>query len=298
MKTEEARKVRIMSNSSLVTYRDWSPHYDNQRSRITDITIHHMAGNLSLQACGRTFHVRQASAHYGITSQGAIGQYVDESHTAWANANWYSNLRSVTIELANDQIGGNWHVSDKAIEACINLCVDICKRNGIKALNYTGTTSGNLTRHNMFCSTTCPGPYLQSKFPYIASEVNKRLKSTPEKLVVDGILGKKSIARAQEWFGCAYRDGVLSAQLYSLRSYFPALQSVTWGKNGSSSVVTIQEFLKSKGYDPGEIDGLLGYKTILALQKFLKAKGFNPGTLDGILGTNTAIALQKFLNAR
>ena len=29
--------------------------------------------------------------------------------------------------------------------------------------------------HKMFTATTCPGPYLESKFPYIASEVNKRL---------------------------------------------------------------------------------------------------------------------------
>lgn len=257
-----------------------------------------MAGNLSLAACGRTFHVREASAHYGITSYGEIGQYVDESHTAWANANWASNLRSVTIELANDQIGGNWHVSDKAIAACINLCVDICKRNGIKSLNYTGTTSGNLTRHNMFVNTTCPGPYLQSKFSYIASEVNKKLNVKPGKLDTDGILGVLSITRLQTWLGSRYKDGVISAQLYSERGHFPALQSVTWGKNGSSTIVTLQTYLTNKGYKPGVIDGLLGINTIKALQSFLKSKKFNPGTIDGILGTNTAIALQKFLNAQ
>ena len=33
----------------------------------------------------------------------------------------------------------------------------------------------------MFVATSCPGPYLQSKFPYIAEEVNKRLQpQTPE----------------------------------------------------------------------------------------------------------------------
>ena len=29
--------------------------------------------------------------------------------------------------------------------------------------------------HKYFAATGCPGPYLSSKFPYIASEVNKRL---------------------------------------------------------------------------------------------------------------------------
>ena len=63
----------------------------------------------------------------------------------------------------------------------IDLCVDICQRNGIKSLNYTGNSKGNLTRHNMFTATTCPGKYLQSKFPYIANEVNKRLDVEEEK---------------------------------------------------------------------------------------------------------------------
>ena len=50
-------------------------------------------------------------------------------------------------------------------------------------MTYDETPNGSLTRHNMFVNTTCPGPYLQSKFPYIAEEVNKRLEgqsiSTP-----------------------------------------------------------------------------------------------------------------------
>lgn len=165
-----------MSNSSLVTYTKLSPHYDSREGTpITDITIHHMAGNLTVYQCGEVFQTREASANYGIDGEGRVGLYVEEKYASWANANAASNRRSITIELANDEIGGNWHVSDTAIGRCIELCADICQRNGITKLNYTGDTNGNLTRHNMFYATACPGPYLQSKFPYIASEVNKRL---------------------------------------------------------------------------------------------------------------------------
>lgn len=165
-----------MSNSSLVNYTKLSPHYDSREGTpITDITIHHMAGDLTVYQCGEVFQSREASANYGIDGEGRIGLYVPEQYASWANANSASNKRSVTIELANDQIGGDWHVYDIAIQKCIELVADICKRNGITKLNYTGDTSGNLTRHNMFYATACPGPYLQSKFPYIASEVNKRL---------------------------------------------------------------------------------------------------------------------------
>ena len=68
-------------------------------------------------------------------------------------------------------------MSDKALEALVTLWVDICKRNNIPGLNFTGDTAGNLTQHNYFTVTECPGPYLKSKFQYIADadEVNKRL---------------------------------------------------------------------------------------------------------------------------
>lgn len=165
-----------MSNSSLVTYTKLSPHYySREGTPITDITIHHMAGNLTVYQCGEVFQTREASANYGIDGEGRVGLYVEEKNASWANANASSNRRSITIELANDEIGGEWHVSDTALYKCIDLCVDICQRNGIKELRYTGDTSGNLTRHNMFYATACPGAYLQSKFPYIESEVNKRL---------------------------------------------------------------------------------------------------------------------------
>lgn len=167
-----------MSNSSLVNYTRISPNRNSPRNhKIDKITIHHMAGNSSIETCGNVFapSSRQASSNYGIGSDGRVGMYVEEKDRSWCSSSASNDHRAVTIEVANDGGAPDWHVSDKAIAKLIDLCVDICKRNGISKLNYTGTTSGNLTRHNMFKNTNCPGPYLQSKFPYIASEVNKRL---------------------------------------------------------------------------------------------------------------------------
>ena len=100
---------------------------------------------------------------------------MEEKDRSWCSSNGANDNRAVTIEVANDQIGGNWHVSDTALEKLIELCADICKRNGIPKLNYTGDTKGNLTMHKWFAATACPGPYLESKFPYIAEQVNQRL---------------------------------------------------------------------------------------------------------------------------
>jgi N-acetylmuramoyl-L-alanine amidase len=169
-----------MSNSSLINYTLLSPNHSGARKYpLTKITIHHMAGNLSVEQCGQLFQNRgrPASSNYGIGTDGRVGLYVDEKNRAWTSASYDNDNRAVTIEVANDEIGGNWHVSDAALEKCIELCTDICRRNGIKALNYTGNPSGNLTMHCWFAQTACPGPYLKSKLPDIAEEVNRRLNA-------------------------------------------------------------------------------------------------------------------------
>lgn len=172
-----------MSNSPLVNHTRISPNSTNpRRGKIKKITIHHVAGNLSVEAVGNIFAPasRKASSNYGVDNQGRVGMYVEEKNRAWTSSNAANDNQAVTIEVAN--IGGapDWKVGDVALEKTIELCVDICKRNGIEKLIYTGDASGNLTRHNMFANTTCPGPYLQSKFPYITDEVNKRLNAPME----------------------------------------------------------------------------------------------------------------------
>lgn len=168
-----------MSKSKLVDYTKISPNSSARTAKIDKITIHHMAGNLSVETCGNVFQNtdRQASSNYGVGTDGRIGLYVDESRRAWTSSNRDNDNRAVTIEVANDGGSPDWHVSDKALEATVALCVDICQRNGIKKLNFTGDKSGNLTMHKWFASTLCPGPYLESKFPYIAEEVNRRLSA-------------------------------------------------------------------------------------------------------------------------
>lgn len=166
-----------MSKSSLVTYTDITSHKSKGRGgkKVDKIFVHHMAGNLTVKQCGNVFRNNAASAHYGVNGKN-IGCYVDEADTAWHCGNFSYNLRSIGIELANDQgASGKWHVSNNTIETTIQLIADICKRNGIRKLNYTGDLKGNLCMHCWVASTACPGPYLKGKFQYIADEVNKLL---------------------------------------------------------------------------------------------------------------------------
>lgn len=169
-----------MSNSPLVVFTKLSPHRAPRTAAIDTITIHHMAGNASIEVCAQAFQgTRKASSNYGIGADGRVGLYVPESDRAATSSSTKNDNRAITIEVANDGGDPDWHVSDKALAKLIDLCVDICQRNGIERLNFTGDKTGNLTMHKWFAPTACPGPYLASKFPYIAAEVNKRLGVAP-----------------------------------------------------------------------------------------------------------------------
>lgn len=167
-----------MSNSNLVSHYNWSPHHSGKRTKpITKITIHHVAGVVSVEVLGQIFAnpTRYASSQYGIGSDGRIGQYVDEANRAWTSGSSENDNQAVTIEVSNSSVGGQWPVSESVLNRLIDLCVDICKRNGIKAVTFTGDANGTLTLHKYFQNTSCPGPYLESKMPYIAGVINAQL---------------------------------------------------------------------------------------------------------------------------
>lgn len=167
-----------------------------------------MAGVLSVETCGRIFAgtSRQASSNYGIGSDGRIGMYVEECNRSWCSSNANNDHQAVTIEVSNSKNGGNWEVSDHVLARLIELCVDICRRNGIERLNYTGDASGNLTRHNMFAATTCPGPYLQSKFSYIAEQVNKQLEKDKQPIPQPTVNTTYKVGDKVRFTGVLYRD--------------------------------------------------------------------------------------------
>lgn len=174
------------TNSSLVNYTKISPNKTSPRNhKIDTITIHCMAGNLSVESCGNVFapSSRKASSNYGIGSDGRIAMYVEEKDRSWASSNAINDNRAITIEVANDGGAPDWHVSDKALNSLINLITDICKRNNIKELKWKADKSligqvdkQNMTVHRWFKNKACPGDYLYNKHSFIANEVNKKLE--------------------------------------------------------------------------------------------------------------------------
>lgn len=173
-------------DSPLVVYTRWSPNHSGRRTHIVDtITIHCMAGNLSVETCGKIFADpnRKASSQYGIGGDGRIAQYVPEAYRSWCTSSNANDQRAITIEVANSAGAPDWPVTDKAFNALIDLLTDICSRHNIKQLLWRGdpelignTELQNMTVHRWFAAKACPGNYLFNRHATIASAVNKRIK--------------------------------------------------------------------------------------------------------------------------
>lgn len=171
-----------MSKSNLICYTKISPNKTSPRkNKIRKITIHHAVGDISVESLGNLFAnpKYQVASNYGIGSDGRIALYVDESDRAWTSANPENDHQAVNIEVANCTGEPDWKISEKAMKSLVNLCVDICKRNDIEKLVWTGDKTGNLTVHRFFRATLCPGTYLMKKMPWIAEQVNQRLTGVP-----------------------------------------------------------------------------------------------------------------------
>lgn len=175
-----------MSNSSLVSYTKISPNKTSPRNHEIDtVTVHCYVGQVSVEdmAAWLCNPAAEASANYGIGSDGRIGQFVKEEDRSWCSSNKDNDHRAITIECASDKTHP-YAINDKVYAALINLLVDICQRNGIDALRWQADKSligqpekQNMTAHRWFAAKECPGDYLYSRFGQIADEVNARLGS-------------------------------------------------------------------------------------------------------------------------
>lgn len=246
-----------MSYSKLVEYVNLSPNCSKPRNqKINAIVIHHMAGNASIESVGEMFakESRQASSNYGIGTDGRIACYVDEENRAWTTGSREIDNRAITFEVANCSGSPEWKVSDQALEATISLCTDICRRYGFK-LNYTGDKTGNLHMHKWYQNTNCPGPYLESKFPYIAEEVNRRLgvEPAPEAKV-------EAVTELPVLKNGSKGDTVQALQILLIGTEpgYPCGKFGVDGYFGSATESAVKKFQRNNNLDA---DGVVGPKT-------------------------------------
>ena len=128
------------TNSSLVAYTKLSPNHSGQRNHAIDrITPHCVVGQCSAEGLGDWFarSSTQASSNYGIDKDGRVGLYVEEANRSWCSSSSANDQRAVTIECASDTQEPYW-MNDKVYATLIQLCADICRRNGKTRLLWLG----------------------------------------------------------------------------------------------------------------------------------------------------------------
>ncbi len=188
--TNSSKGDNNMSNSSLVNCVVKSPNHSGARThKIDRISPHCVVGQLSAEAIGGCFtsSSRQASCNYGIGKDGRVVLVVDEANRSWCTSSNANDQRAVTIECASDTTEP-YAFNNAVYSKLIDLCADICRRNGKKkllwfadkntALNYNPKADEMvLTVHRWFANKSCPGNWLYGRMQDLANQVNAKLGS-------------------------------------------------------------------------------------------------------------------------
>lgn len=186
-------------NSELVSFTELSPNNSGPRThKIDRITPHCVVGQCSIEALGNLFadKARKASSNYGIGADGRVGLFVDEGNRSWCSSSEENDQRAVTIECASDTTEP-YAFKPVVYERLIELCVDICERNGKSKLLWIADKSAALaykpmpdemllTVHRWFANKSCPGAWMYDRMGDFAAAVtakiaeNKKAEAKPE----------------------------------------------------------------------------------------------------------------------
>jgi len=274
------------TNSSLVSYTQISPNRTSPRNQaITKITIHHCAAIMTVEQFGSLVAntARQMSSNYMIGNDGRIGLYCPESDRSWCSGNAWNDNRAITIEVSNDVYGEPWSISSAAYASLIKLCVDICKRNNIKKLEFTGDNNGSLTYHYMFQATQCPGTWIKNHTAEICDAVNKQLE------IKAGLYTKTLVSGTPIYaeIGKSATDKITVTTKYTIMEE-KVVGYIKYGKLKSGAGWVELETLKRTFNINSSLD-------VKELQVALNSHGFNCGTADGIMGSKTQNAMFQAL---
>ena len=209
------------SNSQLASCTRISPNRNSPRNHAIDrISIHCVVGQCTVERIGEIFAPasRKASSNYGVGLDGRVGLYVEERDRSWCTSSAANDNRAVTIEVASDT-ANPYAVTAKAYAALLDLCTDICQRNGKKKLLWFGNKDKTLdyvpkademvlTVHRWFANKACPGEYLYSRHGEIAAEVTRRLADSPAIAAVDK-LARLGVINSPDYWKQAVKSGAV-----------------------------------------------------------------------------------------
>lgn len=305
------------TNSSLVDVTMMSPNHSGQRThKIDRITPHCVVGNATAEAIGSVFvpTSRQASCNYGIGFDGRVCLIVDEANRSWCSSSNANDQRAITIECASDT-KHPYAMKDAVYAKLIDLCTDICKRNGISKLLWLKDKDTSLkynpkdgeailTAHRWFANKACPGDWLYSRLGELANTVNKKLGTVSKPVSNDT---PKQTLNATQDATAGYKTGDLvqfTGCLHYTSSYKSAVAKAC--KAGIAKVMGVYEG-RPHPYSLKAVTGggstVYGY--VNAQDIVCKATGTRPKTYKVIKGdtlskiakaNNTTVSILRSLN--
>ena len=226
---------------------------------ISGVTVHHMAGNLTLEQCKAALDSNGTGAHYGVAG-GRVAQFVDDYNRAWACGDGIGtgggNDRTISIEHANDH-AAPWTVSEDTLDTGAHLTAAICVYYKLGRPEW----GKNVWPHRHWSATACPGElYGSQKDAYIAraqawydSMVNGAAE--PEKASHGVSQAHAGVSTKTENFGGRYRCTVSKLNVRTA----PSLSGSVVASYGLGQTVVLDDWYKSAdGYIWGRYTGYSG----------------------------------------
>ena len=264
------------TNSSLVAYTLLSPNHSGQRTmKIDRITPHCVVGQCTAEGLGGWFYKSstQASSNYGIDKDGRVGMYVEEKNRSWCTSSNANDQRAITIECASDTTEP-YTMYEVVYDRLIDICVDICKRNGKKKLLWFGDKEKSLnyepkddemliTVHRWFANKSCPGNWLYARLGDLATKVTAQLGGGSAEVIPSGM-------QAREF------ANLTEAQVVAKVG---ALFTTDQKKSGILASVSMAQFILESGYGKSEL-GQNG-NNMFGMKKSLSGNTWTGSTWDG-----------------
>lgn len=258
---------------------------------IEGAVFHHVAGTDGLNYVANA-NSRNSHPTYHVANSGHVTGIVHPDRRPFSTAHSVDNV-AITFEIDNSVAGGNWPVSDAALSAAIDTCVDHARQAGLKrfAKNTPGKDQPGdffIAWHSQYVNTACPGPYITSKLDWIVAECQRRLDGgkpapTPTPTPAPAQKGWEASDFGIGTNATRAQWQVIQGWLKRLGRYSGSVDGVP----GQNTWKGIQTTIKKFGYYSGPIDGIPGTNTAKGMQQYAAAGGGYKGTIDGILGPNS-----------
>ena len=259
---------------------------------IEGAVFHHVAGTNGLDYVANA-NDRNSHPTYHVANSGRVTGIVHPDRRPYSTAHSVDNV-GITFEIDNSSTGGDWPVSDAALSAAINVCVDHARQAGLKkfAKNTPGKDQPGvffIAWHSQYKSTGCPGPHILSKIDWIVAECQRRLDGgqfTP--LPAPTPTPSKRTRWEASDFGIG--TNATKAQWLVIQDWLTRLgryDGLIDGIPGPKTWMGIQKTVKMWGYYAGDVDGIPGFYTARGMQMYARDGGGYRGQIDGILGPNS-----------